>query len=96
MPHVTGEAHLGIVTGGAIQRRQMTGYFASEALTLASPLQSLGYIGRASFDALLVGASPEQATIHWIECNARWGGVSIPMTAARRLLGSRIDGAQHI
>jgi len=26
MPHVTGEAHLGIVTGGAIQRRQMTGY----------------------------------------------------------------------
>ncbi|MFY9735858.1 MAG: hypothetical protein WAL02_12105, partial [Rhodoplanes sp.] len=25
--------------------------------------------------------------IHWIECNGRWGGVSIPMTLLNRLIG---------
>ena len=27
--------------------------------------------------------------IHWIECNGRWGGVSIPMTAASRLIPAK-------
>jgi hypothetical protein len=26
-------------------------------------------------------------TLHWVECNGRWGGTSIPMTLANRLLG---------
>ena len=35
---------------------------------------------------MLIGESLDEAAIHWIECNARWGGVSIPMT-----VGGRID-----
>ncbi len=25
--------------------------------------------------------------MHWVECNGRWGGTSIPMTVGNRLLG---------
>jgi len=60
---------------------------AEDAMRLASVLQFLGYFGRCSFDALLVGQTLDSAVLHWIECNARWGGVSIPMTLVNRLTG---------
>jgi hypothetical protein len=58
-----------------------------EAALLAGLLQRLGYFGRCSFDTVLAGSSPVDAKLHWIECNGRWGGVSIPMTLANRLTG---------
>lgn len=58
---------------------------ADEAMRLATVLQLLGYFGRCSLDALLVGQSFDAAALHWIECNGRWGGVSIPSTIANRL-----------
>ncbi len=60
---------------------------AGEAAGLATLLQELGYYGRCSFDAVLAGRSLADAALHWIECNGRWGGVSIPMTLANRLTG---------
>lgn len=60
---------------------------ASEALALALLFQKLGYFGRCSFDAVLIGNSLQDSTLHWIECNGRWGGVSTPMTLANRLVG---------
>ena len=56
-----------------------------EALQIAYLLQRLGYVGRLSLDTVVVGASMKSAEIHWIEANARWGGVSIPMTLANRI-----------
>jgi hypothetical protein len=47
--------------------------------------QHLGYFGRCSFDAVISGRDYSNAVLHWIECNGRWGGVSIPMTLAHRL-----------
>ena len=61
---------------------------AQEAALLAGLLQRLGYYGRCSFDAVLAGRSLREAKLHWIECNGRWGGVSIPMTLANRLTGN--------
>lgn len=58
----------------------------NEAQRLGLFFQDIGYFGRLSFDAVLIGETLEAAAIHWIECNARWGGVSIPMT-----VGGRID-----
>ena len=58
-----------------------------EAFRLAMLFQRLGYFGRCSFDAVIAGESYAQADLHWIECNGRWGGVSIPMTLANRLTG---------
>lgn len=56
-----------------------------EALKLARALQFLGYFGRLSLDAVLIGVESSKVEIHWIEANARWGGVSIPMTVAHKI-----------
>jgi hypothetical protein len=60
---------------------------AHEAGLLAVLFQELGYFGRCSFDAILVGERPERCAVHWIESNGRWGGTSLPMTLADRLVG---------
>lgn len=60
---------------------------AHEATLLASLFQRLGYFGRCSFDAILVGDDPDRAALHWVECNGRWGGTSTPMTTVNRLTG---------
>lgn len=59
-----------------------------EATCLACYLQNLGYFGRCGFDTILIGYSLQKASVHWIECNGRWGGTSIPITVANRLLGN--------
>jgi len=60
---------------------------AAEAFRLARLFQALGYFGRCSFDAVVTGEDYSAASLHWIECNGRWGGTSIPMTLANRLVG---------
>ena len=60
---------------------------ADQAGRLGYLFRSLGYYGRCSFDAILVGENERVAELHWIECNGRWGGTSLPMTLANRLVG---------
>ena len=60
---------------------------ADEAVRLALLFQELGYVGRCSFDAVLAGSGLESAAVHWVDANGRWGGVSIAMTVANRLVG---------
>ena len=54
---------------------------------LARLYQRLGYIGRCSFDTILVGESLARSRLEFIECNGRWGGTSLPMTLMNRLFG---------
>ena len=68
----------------------------SQALRIARVLQRLGYYGRCSLDAVLCQNASEPPTIHWIECNGRWGGVSIPLPAARQLTSEAPDLAISI
>jgi hypothetical protein len=49
--------------------------------------QRLGYVGRCSFDMLLVGPTLASARLEFVECNGRWGGTSLPMTLMNRLFG---------
>jgi len=56
-----------------------------QSMQIAILLQGLGYVGRLSLDAVLLGDQSKVVDIHWIEANARWGGVSIPMTLAHKL-----------
>lgn len=58
---------------------------ARESVQLATLFQHLGYFGRCSFDSVVFGRDLAGAELHWVECNGRWGGVSIPMTLANRL-----------
>ena len=58
-----------------------------DAAQLAGLFQRLGYFGRCSFDAVLVGSNPTTARIHWLECNGRWGSVSTALVAIERVVG---------
>ena len=62
---------------------------ARQCWLLASLYQKLGYVGRCSFDLVLVGRTIEDCRAELIECNGRWGGTSLPMTLMHRLFGSR-------
>jgi len=65
-----------------------TSIIMEEAFRLSTLFQHLGFFGRCSFDAVIAGRTFDNAVLHWIECNGRWGGVSIPMTLANRLTGN--------
>lgn len=54
---------------------------------LCRVLQQLGYVGRCSFDALVVGDSLDDAQVKFVECNGRWGGTSTPMHLMERVFG---------
>jgi hypothetical protein len=55
---------------------------------MARLYQRLGYVGRCSFDVLLVGERVEDSRVEFVECNGRWGGASLPMTLMNRLFGN--------
>ncbi len=60
-------------------------YLVDQSWLLALLFQRLGYIGRCSFDMLLVGEELETAQLKFVECNGRWGGTSGPMTLMNRI-----------
>lgn len=53
---------------------------------VAAALQSLGYVGRCSFDHLVLGDPNGDVTIRFTECNGRWGGTSTPMHLVDRVV----------
>lgn len=63
-----------------------------QALRIARVLQRIGYFGRCSFDAVIQRRGTGPDVIHWIECNGRWGGVSIPLSALSDRVETVPDG----
>ena len=53
----------------------------SQSGQVAAALQGLGYVGRCSFDHLVL----PQDRVVFTECNGRWGGTSTPMNLVDRL-----------
>ncbi|MFQ5732569.1 MAG: hypothetical protein ACE5KM_11535 [Planctomycetaceae bacterium] len=60
---------------------------ADRCWLLARLFQRLGYVGRCSFDLILIGDDLRNCRMEFIECNARWGGTSLPMTLMNRIFG---------
>ncbi|MDX1384777.1 MAG: hypothetical protein R3190_14085 [Thermoanaerobaculia bacterium] len=58
------------------------------SLRIASALQELGYVGRCSFDHLVIGDPAGEPELRFTECNGRWGGTSIPMSLVDRLVAA--------
>ena len=58
---------------------------AEASLVVAAALQALGYVGRCSFDFLVVGDTDGDFELRFTECNGRWGGTSTPMALLDRL-----------
>ena len=53
---------------------------------VAEALQALGYVGRCSFDYLVLGDAHHDFTVRFTECNGRWGGTSTPMRLVERVV----------
>ena len=62
---------------------------AQAARRVAEALQALGYVGRCSFDHLLLGDLDGDFAVRFTECNGRWGGTSTPMHLVDRLVTHR-------
>lgn len=58
---------------------------AESSLIVGAALQALGYVGRCSFDFLVVGDPDGDFELRFTECNGRWGGTSTPMAFLDRL-----------
>lgn len=65
----------------------LTQEIADDCWLIARLFQRLGYIGRCSFDMILVGKSLDECRVEFVECNGRWGGTSLPMTLMNRIFG---------
>jgi len=59
---------------------------AAESLRVGAALQALGYVGRCSFDLLLLGDPANPSGLRFTESNGRWGGTSTPMHLVDRLV----------
>ena len=55
--------------------RSLQDRLIADAVRIGGVLQALGYYGKCSLDAVICAGG----AIHWIEANARWSGVSIPL-----------------
>ena len=58
------------------------------SLVLGLAFQRFGYVGRCSFDFIVVGDLQGDFQVRFTECNGRWGGTSTPMHLVDRLVGS--------
>jgi hypothetical protein len=59
---------------------------ARASTAVGSALQWLGYVGRCSFDLILLGDPSSEFRLMFTECNGRWGGTSTPMHLVDRLV----------
>jgi len=59
---------------------------AAASLEVAVSLQALSYVGRCSFDFVVVGDPESDCQLRFTECNGRWGGTSTPMALLDRLV----------
>jgi hypothetical protein len=55
---------------------------SATSTSVARELQQLGYVGRCSFDFIVL----DDERARFTECNGRWGGTSIPMSLVDRLV----------
>lgn len=84
-----GEACIFVGSRPSTLSATVEGRLAAASLTVATALQKLGYVGRCSFDFLVVGDPDGEFAIRFVECNGRWGGTSTPMSLLDRLLAQR-------
>lgn len=67
--------------------RELELSLARASLRVAAALQALGYVGRCSFDTLVIGERAGPFAVRFTECNGRWGGTSTPMHLVERVAG---------
>ena len=85
-----GEEKLFVGSRPSTLPREINDGLARQSSAIAFGLQQLGYVGRCSFDHLVVGDLGADPVLRITECNGRWGGTSTPMHLVDRvILGER-------
>ena len=87
---LSGEERIFVGSRPSSQPHDVNRTLAKDAIQVAAALQEMGYVGRCSFDHLLIGNPHDDFDVVFTECNGRWGGTSTPMSLLDRLFpGSR-------
>ena len=87
---LSGEERVFVGSRPSSQPHDVNRTLAKDAIQVATALQEMGYVGRCSFDHLLIGNPHDDFDVVFTECNGRWGGTSTPMSLLDRLFpGSR-------
>ena len=55
------------------------------SMLVSAAFQAMGYVGRCSFDFIVLGDPNGEFDVRFTECNGRWGGTSTPMFLVDRL-----------
>ena len=77
---------LAAIPGSLRHVRETLRQIAATSLQVGAALQALGYVGRCSFDLLLLGDPAQPSALRFTESNGRWGGTSTPMHLVDRLI----------
>ena len=81
-----GEARIFVGSRPATLPARVQRTVGQASLRLGVALQALGYVGRCSFDLLILGDPNGDFRTVFTECNGRWGGTSTPMGLLDRLV----------
>jgi len=65
--------------------RRINEMLVEASVPVAAALQEMGYVGRCSFDFILIEDGADRVRPKFTECNGRWGGTSTPMRLLDRL-----------
>jgi hypothetical protein len=65
--------------------RRVNEMLIEASVPVAVALQEMGYVGRCSFDFILIEDGADRVRAKFMECNGRWGGTSTPMRLLDRL-----------
>lgn len=58
---------------------------ARASMLVSAAFQAMGYVGRCSFDFIVLGDPFGEFDVRFTECNGRWGGTSTPMFLVDRI-----------
>lgn len=83
---LVGEEKLFVGSRPSNHPKSINDALVDQSLPVVLALQELGYVGRCSFDHLIVGDPEDDPLLRITECNGRWGGTSTPMHLVDRVI----------
>jgi hypothetical protein len=81
-----GEEKIFLGSRPSLLPREINETLVTASIRVATGLQELGYVGRCSFDFIVVDCPSNGFRVKFVEANGRWGGTSTPMRLVDRIV----------
>jgi len=81
-----GEEKIFLGSRPSLLPREINETLVTASIRVAVGLQELGYVGRCSFDFIVVDCPSNDFRVKFVEANGRWGGTSTPMRLVDRIV----------